>query len=41
MRAKAAMSGCRPLIKGFFGVALIVGAVMSSTFRAEDKIRWP
>ena len=24
------MSGCRPLIKGFFGVALIVGAVMSS-----------
>ena len=24
------MSGCRPLIKGHFGVALIVGAVMSS-----------
>ena len=41
VRAKAAMSGCRPLIKGFFGVALIVGAVMSSTFRAESKIRWP
>jgi hypothetical protein len=37
----AVMSGCRPLIKGFFGVALIVGAVMSSTFRAENKIRWP
>jgi len=35
------MSGCRPLIKGFFGVALIVGAVMSSTFRAENRIRWP
>ena len=26
------MSGCRPLIKGFFGVALVVGAVMSSAF---------
>jgi hypothetical protein len=37
----AAMSGCRPLIKGFFGVALIVGAVMSSTFHAENRIRWP
>jgi len=35
------MSGCRPLIKGFFGVALIVGAVMSSAFRADDWIRWP
>jgi hypothetical protein len=35
------MSGCRPLIKGFFGVALIVGAVMSSAFRAENWIRWP
>ena len=35
------MSGGRPLIKGFFGVALIVGAVMSSTFRAENRIRWP
>ena len=34
-------SGCRPLIKGFFGVALIVGAVMSSTFHAENRIRWP
>ena len=41
VRAIAAMSGCRPLIKGFFGVALIVGAVMSSTFHAENKIRWP
>jgi hypothetical protein len=41
MRAKPAMSGCRPLIKGFFGVALIVGAVMSSTFHAENTIRWP
>jgi len=41
VRAEAVMSGCRPLIKGFFGVALIVGAVMSSTFRAESKIRWP
>jgi hypothetical protein len=35
------MSGCRPLTKGFFGVALIVGAVMSSAFRAESLIRWP
>ena len=35
------MSGWRPLIKGFFGVALVVGAVMSSTFRAENQIRWP
>jgi hypothetical protein len=26
------MSGCRPLIKGFFGVARVVGAVMSSAF---------
>jgi hypothetical protein len=26
------MSGRRPLIKGYFGVALIVGAVMSSAF---------
>jgi len=25
----------------FFGGALIVGAVMSSTFRAENRIRWP
>jgi hypothetical protein len=32
------MSGCRPLIKGFFGVALVVGTVMYSTFRAENKI---
>jgi hypothetical protein len=35
------MSGRRPLIKGFFGVALIVGAVMSSAFRADNWIRWP
>jgi hypothetical protein len=35
------ISGCRPLIKGFFGVELIVGAVMSSTFRADNRIRWP
>jgi hypothetical protein len=35
------MSGCRPLIKGFFGVALIVSAVMSSAFRADNWIRWP
>jgi SNF2-related domain len=35
------MSGCRPLIKGFFGVARVVGAVMSSAFRAENWIRWP
>jgi hypothetical protein len=26
------MSGWRPPIKGYFGVALIVGAVMSSAF---------
>ena len=26
------MSGWRPLIKGYFGVALVVGAVMSSAF---------
>jgi hypothetical protein len=30
------MSGWRPLIKGYFGVALVVGAVMSSAFGAED-----
>jgi hypothetical protein len=30
------MSGCRPLIKGFFAVALIVGAVMSSAFGPEN-----
>jgi hypothetical protein len=29
------MSGWRPLIKGYFGVALVVGAVMSSAFGAE------
>ena len=26
----------RPLIKGYFGVALVVGAVMSSAFGAEN-----
>ena len=26
------MSGWRPLIKGYFSVALVVGAVMSSAF---------
>ena len=30
------MSGWRPLIKGYFGVALVVGAVMSSAFGAEN-----
>jgi hypothetical protein len=30
------MSGWRPLIKGYFGVALVVGAVMSSAFDAEN-----
>jgi hypothetical protein len=30
------MSGRRPLIKGYFGVALVVGAVMSSAFGAEN-----
>jgi hypothetical protein len=30
------MSGWRPLIKGYFGVALVVGAVMSSGFGAEN-----
>ena len=39
--AGTVMSGCRPLIKGFFGVALVVGAVMSSAFRAENWIRRP
>jgi hypothetical protein len=29
------MSGWRPLINGYFGVALVVGAVMSSAFGAE------
>jgi hypothetical protein len=38
---KAGSYHWRPLIKGFFGVALIVGAVMSSAFRAENWIRWP
>jgi hypothetical protein len=28
--------GWRPLIKGYFGVALVVGAVMSSAFGAEN-----
>ena len=36
------MSGRRSLIKGyFFGVARVVGAVMSSAFRADNWIRWP
>jgi hypothetical protein len=35
-RRVSAASGCRPLIKGFFGVALVVGAVMSSAFGAEN-----
>jgi hypothetical protein len=43
--APTAIIGCpyhwRPLIKGYFGVALVVGAVMSSAFRAENWIRWP
>ena len=25
----------------FFGVALVVGAVMSSALYAENRIRWP
>jgi hypothetical protein len=40
-RTGIVMSGWRPLIKGYFGVALVVGAVMSSAFRADDWIRWP
>jgi len=36
------MSGRRPLIKGyFFGVAQIVGAVMSSAFCAEIESAGP
>jgi hypothetical protein len=30
------MSGCRPLTKGYFSVALVVGAVMSSAFGVEN-----
>jgi hypothetical protein len=30
------MSGWRSPIKGYFGVALVVGAVMSSAFDAEN-----
>ena len=30
------MSGRRPLIKGYFGVALVASAVMSSAFGAEN-----
>jgi hypothetical protein len=30
------MSGWRPLIKGYFSVALVVGAVMSSAFGVEN-----
>jgi hypothetical protein len=40
-RGGLVMSGWRPLIKGYFGVALVVGAVMSSAFCAENRIRWP
>jgi len=35
------MSGRRPPIKGIFGVVQIVGAVMSSAFCAENRIRRP
>jgi hypothetical protein len=35
-RSGLVMSGRRPLIKGYFGVALVVGAVMSSAFGAEN-----
>jgi hypothetical protein len=35
-RGGIVMSGRRPLIKGYFGVALVVGAVMSSAFGAEN-----
>ena len=36
------MSGCRPLIKGYFGVALVVDAVMSSAFlRGEFESAGP
>jgi hypothetical protein len=36
------MSGCRPLIKGYFGVALVLGAVMSSVFlRGEFESAGP
>jgi hypothetical protein len=31
----------RPLIKGYFRLTLIVGAVMSSAFFAENRIRRP
>jgi hypothetical protein len=30
------MSGQRPLIKGYFGAALVVGVFMSSAFGAEN-----
>jgi hypothetical protein len=32
------MSGWRPLIKGYFGVALIVGAVMSSASHEGSSV---
>jgi hypothetical protein len=32
------MSGCRPLIKGFFGVARVVGAVMSSASHEGSSV---
>ena len=35
------MSGRRPLIKGYFVVLRVAGAVMSSAFCAEDEFRWP
>jgi hypothetical protein len=35
------MSGRRSLIKGYFGVARVVGAVMSSVFLCGDRVRWP
>ena len=39
--AGSVMSGRRSPIKGYFGVARVVGAVMSSAFRADNWIRWP
>ena len=32
------MSGWRPLIKGYFGVALVVGAVMSSASHEGSSV---
>jgi hypothetical protein len=40
--AGVVMSGCRPLIKGYFGVARVVGAAMSSAFlRGEFESAGP